>query len=70
MRLSVIGYLASATRSLPVDGDAATVLAGFDPDETFWLTDVLTLTDSAPERWTKTERFGTADVEWHRADPQ
>ena len=31
--LSVAGYLSTAGRSLPV-GDASTVLAGWDPDET------------------------------------
>ena len=40
VHLTVAGYLATAGRALPV-GDAATVLAGWDPDETYWLGDVL-----------------------------
>jgi hypothetical protein len=41
VHLSVGGYLASAGRALPV-GTARTLLAGWNPDETYWLTDVLT----------------------------
>lgn len=66
VHLTVAGYLATATRSLPVDDDAATMLAGFDPDETFWLTDILTVAE-APERWTQTEGFGTSDAGWARS---
>lgn len=40
VHLSVAGYLATAGRALPV-GDASTMLAGWDPDATYWLTDVL-----------------------------
>jgi hypothetical protein len=46
VHLTVGGYLTTAGRSLPVegadpDGTAATMLAGWDPDLTYWLTDVL-----------------------------
>lgn len=67
VHLSVLGYLATATRALPLDGDNSTMLAGFDPDETFWLTDAVTVTDAYPKRWTKVDGFGTADVEWRQA---
>jgi hypothetical protein len=40
VHLSVAGYLATAGRALPV-GKARTLLAGWNPDETYWLTDVL-----------------------------
>ena len=40
VHLTVAGYLATAGRALPV-GEAATMLAGWDPDETYWLGDVL-----------------------------
>ncbi len=45
--LSVDGYLSTAGRALPVHvrslGDqVATVLGGWDPDATWWLTDVAT----------------------------
>ncbi|SDY63785.1 hypothetical protein SAMN05660209_03348 [Geodermatophilus africanus] len=44
VHLTVDGYLATAGRALPVrtpDGPAGTVLAGWDPGATWWLTDVL-----------------------------
>jgi hypothetical protein len=36
VHLTVRGYLTAATRCIDVDGDAATVLAGWNPDETYW----------------------------------
>lgn len=47
VHLSAVGYLRAAGRALTVDlpdGAATTVLAGFSPDETWWLTDRLTPT--------------------------
>jgi len=38
VHLTVTAYLAGAGRALPVD-DAATMIAGWDPDATYWLTD-------------------------------
>jgi hypothetical protein len=64
--VSVVGYLATAGRAPPVD-DASTVLAGWDPDQTYWLTDVLALAgpainwvnlDQEPLGWT----LGSAGV--------
>jgi hypothetical protein len=49
VHLSVTGYLTTAGRALPVE-DAHTVLAGWDPDQTFWLTDALTRS-GPPTRW-------------------
>lgn len=40
VHLTVAGYLATAGWAIPVDDDLATVLAGWDPDQTYWLTDV------------------------------
>lgn len=40
VHLTVAGYLTTAGRALDVTRDAATVLAGWDPDVTNWLTDV------------------------------
>jgi hypothetical protein len=40
VHLTVAGYLATAGRSLPA-GEGRTALAGWDPDETYWLTDLL-----------------------------
>lgn len=41
VHLSVAGHLEASYRALPVFG-GATCLAGFDPDETIWLTDAVT----------------------------
>lgn len=40
VHLTLTGYLTTAGRALPV-GDARTVLAGWDPDQTYWFTDAL-----------------------------
>jgi len=60
VHLSVLGYLTTAGLAVPV-GDAATVLAGWSPDETYWLTDLLR-PSGAPESWAR----GTSDDRWHR----
>ena len=49
VHLTVMGYLTTAGRALPVL-DACTVLAGWDPDQTFWLTDILT-ESGEPTEW-------------------
>lgn len=58
VHLTVFGYLTTATRALRV-GDAFTVLAGWSPDETLWLGDVLQATGEV-ERWTR------PDERWER----
>jgi len=55
VHVSVAGYLATAERALPVGGaggagGARTMLAGWDPDATWWLTDVLA-TAGPPADW-------------------
>lgn len=59
IHLTVLGYLTTAGRALPVD-DARTMLAGWDPDKTYWLTDSVAfsgeatrwaLADDDPARW-------------------
>lgn len=40
VHLTVAGYLSTAGCAVPVDGDAATVLAGWNPDCTYWLKDI------------------------------
>jgi hypothetical protein len=40
VHLTVLGYLSGAGRALHVDAGTATVIAGWDPDSTIWLTDV------------------------------
>lgn len=53
VHVTVAGYLTTAGRALRV-GDARTVLAGWDPDQTYWLADVLE--ESGPAtNWTDLE---------------
>jgi hypothetical protein len=40
VHLSTFAYLSSAGIVIKVDGDAASMIAGWNPDETYWLTDV------------------------------
>jgi hypothetical protein len=58
VHLSVAGYLTTAGRALPVDEETATVLAGWPPDATFWLADVLRL-EGRPTQW---RRDGNTNV--------
>ena len=63
VHLTVDGYLSTAGRALPIDvpgPPARTVLSGWDPDATWWLTDVLPALgeatdwrrrDDEPPRW-------------------
>jgi len=64
VHLSVAGYLTTAGRALAVN-DGRTVLAGWDPDRTFWLTGVLAASgpatdwlelDEGPLGWTGSGR--------------
>lgn len=47
VHLTVAAYLNTAGRAIPVEPDAATLLAGWAPDETVWLTDGLSLEGAA-----------------------
>ncbi|MBD3943921.1 hypothetical protein IF188_19700 [Microbacterium sp. NEAU-LLC] len=58
VHLTVRGYLSAATRLIDVDGDAASVLAGWNPDETYWFRGIAARPADA-QRW----RRG-ADGEW------
>ncbi|MGO9082992.1 MAG: hypothetical protein ACLQDY_28865 [Streptosporangiaceae bacterium] len=62
VHLTVGGYLTTAGRALPVD-DARTMLAGWDPDETYWLADILTAAGE-PVGWTLPDQ-GSPD--WRQA---
>lgn len=65
VHVTVLGYLSSATRALVVDADRSTVLAGWDPDSTIWLADVVRewyeeprqawQRDAGEERWSRTQ---------------
>lgn len=41
LHLSTRGYLETAGRAIPVDGDRACMLSGWAPERTYWLTEVL-----------------------------
>ena len=62
VHLSVAGYLTTAGRALAVAEDTATVLAGWPPDATFWLADVLRVT-GGPMSW----RRDVDTLAWTRA---
>lgn len=50
IHLTVAGYLATAGRAVPVNGDLMTVLAGWDPDQTNWLSEI-TQDESTHQAW-------------------
>jgi hypothetical protein len=39
VHLSIAAYVSAAGRSIPLGEDSASVIAGWNPDETSWLTD-------------------------------
>ncbi len=49
VHLTVAGYLSAATRALALGDGRATVMAGFSPDETYWLGDVVRVGEG--RRW-------------------
>jgi hypothetical protein len=51
VHLTVAGYLATATRALPLPQHGHTLLGGWDPDATWWLTDALSLVSAEPRLW-------------------
>lgn len=54
VHLSVLGYLTTAGMPIGVGADHVTLLAGWDPDATYWLTDAPTVTGRA-RRWVRDE---------------
>ncbi|WP_157683479.1 hypothetical protein [Microlunatus soli] len=63
IHLTVAGYLSTALRALPVVDGHATVLAGWDPDQTWWLADLLQLAGPA-EHWRSVESADGPDLGW------
>ncbi|MGO4252593.1 hypothetical protein AB4Y81_10045 [Paenarthrobacter sp. TAF1] len=51
VHLTVTGYLNAAGRALAVDQDTATVIAGWDPGSTLWLTDVARESQQPRQYW-------------------
>ena len=63
IHLTVGGYLTTAGRALAVN-DARCLLAGWDPDKTYWLADVLAGADP-PVRWIRDD---SVHLGWRQAD--
>jgi hypothetical protein len=63
VHVSAAGYLRAQEQLIRVGG-GATVLAGWNPDATYWLRDVISRTEDAPEVWTDDREGRTG---WHRA---
>jgi hypothetical protein len=61
VHVTVLAYLTCAGDALAVDDDTATVLAGWDPDATYWLADVVEYADT-PVHWFRDED----ELNWHR----
>lgn len=54
VHLTVMGYLNAATRTLQIDTDTASVIAGWDPDSTIWLTDLAREWEGPRQVWNRT----------------
>lgn len=68
VHLTTWGYLTTAGRALPVHG-GQTMLAGWDPDTTYWLTDCLELAGT-PRSWVRAEGADDPAFGWReRAAP-
>lgn len=65
VHVCVAGYLTTAGIAIPVGDGASTMLAGWDPDATWWLTDVLSLA-GAPQDWRADRQ---APLGWAQAEP-
>ncbi len=53
VHLTTLGYLSAATRLIEVDAEYASVIGGWGPDSTIWLTDVAQEADGGREQWTR-----------------
>lgn len=58
VHLTTAAYLSAATRELPVDGERSSMIAGWDPDTTYWLTDSLREWDGPRQLWRRDEDTG------------
>ena len=61
VHLPISGYLALAGLAIPVTDDIASVIAGWDPDATYWLTDRVSYA-GARRRWT--QHVEETDIWW------
>jgi hypothetical protein len=65
VHVTVAGYLATAGIAIPVGDGACTMLAGWDPDATWWINDVISFV-GPPQDWRKDDR---APWGWTQAQP-
>ncbi|MET4062040.1 hypothetical protein ABIB35_003619 [Arthrobacter sp. UYP6] len=56
VHLSTLGYLSSAGRALHLDEEWASVIAGWDPDRTIWLTDVVREIERPRQHWHRAQQ--------------
>lgn len=67
VHLTVAGYLTTATRALPLaDNHTSTVLAGWNPDQTWWLNDALAMESTEPDSWHYSEERDGTNIAWLR----
>jgi hypothetical protein len=66
VHVTVAGYLAAAGIAMPAGNGARTMMAGWDPDATWWINDVISFAgpprdwrkdDQAPLGWTQAQRL-------------
>jgi hypothetical protein len=59
VHLTTLGYLSAATQLIEIDAEYASVIGGWAPNSTVWLTDVARETDAVREQWTRPRN------DWH-----
>ena len=64
VHLTLMGYLGTSGRALELDTKMATLIAGWNPDATYWLADLLELAGE-PTEWLATEHDPPRS--WHTA---
>lgn len=55
VHLTTLGYLSAATRLIDVDDECATVIAGWAPDSTVWLTDSVREWEEPRQQWRRVD---------------
>lgn len=63
VHLTIAAYLECATTAIEVGDGVASVIAGWNPDETFWLRE-RPAAIGPPQRWRRTDATG-----WREIDP-
>ncbi|WP_409047502.1 hypothetical protein AB2L57_15405 [Microbacterium sp. HA-8] len=66
VHLTTIGYLSAANRLIEVEAEYGSVIGGWGPDSTIWLTDVAHESTQPREQWTRPRN----DWRWTKSDPK